>query len=67
MRRHPKRHSAARRALVLRPEAVNRGEKRVVHSWVVDKVFGKWDKLLSSEQSHKGTPYLDGMRSYVTG
>ena len=49
------------------PEAVNRGEKRVVHSWVVDKVFGKWDKLLSSEQSHKGTPYLDGMWSYVTG
>jgi tetratricopeptide (TPR) repeat protein len=48
-------------------EAVNRGEKRVAHSWIVDKVFGKWDKLLSSEQSHKGTPYLDGMWSYVTG
>ena len=48
-------------------EAVNRGEKRVVHSWVVDKVFGKWDRILEAEQSHGGTPYLDGMWSYVVG
>ena len=48
-------------------EAVNRGEKRVVHSWVVDKVFGKWDRILEGEQSHSGTPYLDGMWSYVRG
>ena len=48
-------------------EAVNRGEKRVVHSWVVDKVFGKWDRILEAEQSHSGTPYLDGMWSYVLG
>lgn len=48
-------------------EAVNRGQKRVAHSWVVDKIFGKWQKILSAEQSHGGTPYLDGMWSYVTG
>ena len=48
-------------------EAVRRGEKLVVHSWVVDKVFGKYDKLHSAEQSHSGTPYLDGMWSYVKG
>lgn len=48
-------------------EAVNRGEKRIVHSWVVDKVFGKWDRILEAEQSHGGTPYLDGMWSYVLG
>ncbi len=48
-------------------EAVNRGEKRVVHSWVVDKVFGKWGRILEAEQSHSGTPYLDGMWSYVAG
>ena len=47
--------------------AVNLGEKRVVHSWVVDKVFGKWDRILEGEQSHSGTPYLDGMWSYVLG
>mgnify|MGYP001495549538 FL=1 len=48
-------------------EAVRRGEKLVAHSWVVDKVFGKYDKLHSAEQSHSGTPYLDGMWSYVKG
>jgi len=48
-------------------EAVRRGEKLVAHSWVVDKVFGKYDKLHSAEQSHSGTPYLDGMCSYVKG
>src|SRR5690606_7427190 len=48
-------------------EAVNRGQKRIVHSWIVDKVFGKWDRILSSPQSHSGTPYLDGMWSYVKG
>ena len=48
-------------------EAVNRGQKRIAHAWIVDKVFGKWDKILSSKQSHSGTPYLDGMWSYVKG
>lgn len=48
-------------------ESVNRGQKRVAHTWIVDKVFGNWDKILNSEQSHGGTPYLDGMWSYVTG
>lgn len=48
-------------------ESVNRGQKRVVHSWIVDKVFGKWDKILASTQSHSDTPYLDGMWSYITG
>lgn len=48
-------------------EAVNRGQKRIAHNWIVDKVFGKWDKILGSEQSHTGTPYLDGMWSYVRG
>ncbi len=42
-------------------------QERVVHIWVVDKIFGKWDKLLTMEQTHTGTPYLDGMWSYVTG
>lgn len=48
-------------------EAVNRGQKRVANWWIVDKIFGKWDKILSAEQSHGGTPYLDGLWSYVKG
>lgn len=42
-------------------------QKRVVHVWIVDKIFGKWDKLLQMEQPHTGSPYLDGMWSYVLG
>lgn len=47
--------------------AINRGQKRVAHNWIVDKVFGKYDKIHEAEQSHGGTPYLDGMWSYVKG
>lgn len=47
--------------------SINRGQKRVAHNWVVDKVFGKYDKIHAAEQSHGGTPYLDGMWSYVKG
>jgi len=48
-------------------EAVNRGQKRVANWWLTDKIFGKWDKILAAEQSHEGTPYLDGMWSYIGG
>jgi len=48
-------------------ESVNRGQKRIAHYWVVDKAFGKWDKILTSEKSHGDTPYLDGMWNYVHG
>ncbi|PCH60465.1 MAG: hypothetical protein COC19_05935 [SAR86 cluster bacterium] len=47
--------------------AIDRGQKRVAQAWLVDKIFGKWDNILGTEQSHSGTPYLDGMWSYVTG
>ncbi len=49
------------------PDAARRGQKRVVSAWLVDKIFGKWDRILDMEQSHTGTPYLDGMWSYVKG
>ncbi|MFM1896866.1 MAG: hypothetical protein RLZZ385_1940 [Pseudomonadota bacterium] len=48
-------------------EAVNRGQKRIVNSWLVDKMFGKWERLLGMEKKYGGTPYLDGMWSYVIG
>ena len=48
-------------------DAVSRGQKRVAHSWIIGKVFGKWDKFLDVEPSHAGTPYLNGMWSYVNG
>ncbi len=48
-------------------EGAKISEERVVQSWVVDKVFGKWARILEGERSHSGTPYLDGMWSYVLG
>ncbi|MGM0633554.1 MAG: tetratricopeptide repeat protein [Pseudomonadota bacterium] len=47
--------------------SAGRGKKRVVSAWLVDRMFGKWNRLLTMEQSHGGTPYLDGLWSYVTG
>lgn len=49
------------------PESVNRGQKRLVSAWMVDKTFGKWDKLLNMQDHASGTPYLDGMWSFVIG
>ena len=47
--------------------AITSGQKRIAHNWIVDKVFGKYDRIHVAEQSHSGTPYLDGMWSYVKG
>ena len=43
------------------------GQKRVSAPWLVLKTFGKWDEILSLTPKHKGTPYLDGIWSYVLG
>jgi len=62
--------AAERGASMVTREAAARGggvQKRVVSAWLVDKAFGKWDRLLATEQSHGGTPYLDGMWHYVIG
>ena len=43
------------------------GQKRVSAPWLVLKIFGKWDELISLKPKHQGTPYLDGIWSYVLG
>ncbi len=43
------------------------GQKRVSAPWLVLKIFGKWDEIISLERDHQGTPYLDGIWSYVLG
>ena len=35
--------------------------------WLINKIFGKWDVLLNTERAAQGTPYLDGIWSYVIG
>ena len=46
-----------------------RGQKTIAHSWVVDKIFGNWDKIHgdNAANSQSETPYLKGMWSYVMG
>jgi len=46
---------------------VRGGQKRVSAPWLVLKIFGKWDELLSLTPAHQGTPYLDGIWSYSVG
>ena len=35
--------------------------------WLINKIFGKWEELLNTKPIVKGTPYLDGIWSYVIG
>lgn len=60
--------AADRNAARMTP-ASNRGLKTMAHAWIVDKVFGKWDKIHSDNaaNSQATTPYLKGMWSYVMG
>ena len=46
---------------------IMQGQKRVAAPWQVLKTFGKWDEILKLEPKHSGTPYLDGIWSYVKG
>ena len=50
-----------------RAAALRGGQKRVSAPWLVMKIFGKWDDLLALEPAYQGTPYLDGIWSYVIG
>ncbi|MBV1931328.1 MAG: tetratricopeptide repeat protein [Porticoccaceae bacterium] len=49
------------------PAMINRGQKRIVQSWMVEKIFAKWDVILNIKEPHNQTPYLSGMWSYVKG
>lgn len=49
--------------------AGRRGQKTIAHTFVVDKIFGKWDKIHADNASKGdlGSPYLKGMWSYTMG
>ena len=42
-------------------------QKQVAAPWLVDKIFGQWDKLLATDPEYQGSPYLDGIWSYALG
>ncbi|MFK7731547.1 MAG: hypothetical protein AB8B48_07975 [Pseudomonadales bacterium] len=43
------------------------GQKRIAATWLVNKIFGKWDKIIGAQPRFSGRPYLDGMWSYALG
>ena len=43
------------------------GQKRVAALWLVNKTFGKWDKLIGHTPAYSGRPYLDGIWNYALG
>ncbi|MEX0740864.1 MAG: tetratricopeptide repeat protein [Pseudohongiella sp.] len=50
--------------------ASGRGQKNIAHEWVIDKVFGQWDRIHaehSARLANASTPYLKGMLSFVMG
>lgn len=49
------------------PAMINRGQKRIVQNWLVEKIFGQWGIILNAEEPEYDTPYLKGMWSYVKG
>ncbi|MBL4580653.1 MAG: hypothetical protein JKY29_02450 [Gammaproteobacteria bacterium] len=48
---------------------ITSGLKNTAHTWITDKVFGKWDKIHADNavNSQYEAPYLKGMWSYVMG
>lgn len=46
-----------------------RGQKTIGHSFIIDKVFGQWDKIHADNatRGQQETPYLKGIWSYVMG
>lgn len=46
-----------------------RGQKTIAHTFIVDKIFGQWDKIHAdnAKNSEQTSPYLKGMWSYVMG
>jgi len=43
------------------------GQKRVSGPWLVNRIFGKWDKIIGHTPAYTGRPYLDGIWSYTLG
>jgi tetratricopeptide (TPR) repeat protein len=60
--------AAARNAANIDPMS-RRGQKTIAHEYIIDKVFGKWDKIHAdnASRSNLDSPYLKGMWSYVMG
>lgn len=64
----PSSHAGAHNAANSNPMD-RRGQKTIAHAFIVDKIFGKWEKIYSDniENTANTSPYLKGMWSYTIG
>jgi tetratricopeptide (TPR) repeat protein len=47
--------------------AVRGYQKNIASPWHLNKIFGRWDKLIGQTPSHNDTPYIKGMWAYSLG
>lgn len=64
----PSSHAGSHNAANVNPMD-RRGQKTIAHTFIVDKIFGKWDKIHADDakNSVQTSPYLKGMWSYTMG
>jgi tetratricopeptide (TPR) repeat protein len=61
--------AGVRNASTIDPTSL-RGQKTIAHAFLVDKIFGKWDKIHADNEAMKAkleSPYLKGLWSYTMG
>ena len=61
--------AANRAAASVTPERLDMrgGQKRIASTWLVNRIFGKWDQLIGHTPEYADRPYLDGIWSYALG
>ena len=55
------------KSIALNHGHAHRAQKAIAAPWLINKIFGRWDKLIGQEPSHADLPYLDAMWAYVMG
>lgn len=61
---------AAQQTLALLPKGAvknPRSQKQIAAPWLVNKIFGQWERLLKTKRPADSPPYLRGMWAYTQG
>lgn len=55
------------KAIALKYRNIHRAQKAIAAPWLINKIFGKWEKIVDHEPSHADMPYLDAIWAYALG
>jgi len=58
---------AARASAAGQTHSMGVGRRRIATTWLVHKIFGKWDAVLAEPAPHDKSAYLDGLWRYARG